>query len=91
MSATDLVRGRPRTTRGCDPAVVHTAMTWSPMGPHWPGRSPPRKTTERSPGVSLGPAECGVDPKGDDRLNPMGGVPRLQAREEVNRPCVDSG
>jgi hypothetical protein len=53
------------------------------MGPHWPGHSPPRKTTERSPGVSPGPAECGVEPKSDDRLNPMGGVPRLQAEEKV--------
>jgi hypothetical protein len=83
-SATDSVRCRPRTTRGGDPAVGRTAMTWSPMGPHWPGHSPPRKTTERFSGVSPGPAECGVDPKGDDRLNPMSGVPRLQAREEGN-------
>jgi len=54
------------------------------MGPHWPGHSPPRETTERSPGVSSVPAECGVEPKSDDRLNPMGGVPRLQALEEIN-------
>jgi hypothetical protein len=83
VSATDSVRCRPRTTRGCDPAVVRTAMTWSPIGPHWLGHSPPRETTERSPGVSPVPAECGVEPKGDDRLNPMVGFPRLQAREEV--------
>jgi hypothetical protein len=53
------------------------------MGPHWPGHSPPRETTERFSGVSPGPPECGVEPKSDDRLNPMGGVPRVQAREEV--------
>jgi hypothetical protein len=55
------------------------------MGPHWPGHGPMRETNQSSPGVSPGPAECGVDPKGDDRLNPMGGVPRLQAREEIKR------
>ncbi len=54
------------------------------MGPQWPGHSPPRETTESSPGVSPVPSECGLEPKGVDRSNPMVGFPRLQAREEVN-------
>ena len=86
--ATDSVRWRPRTTRGGEPAVVRTAMTRSPMGPHWPGHSPPRETNESSPGVSPVPSECGLEPKGDDRPNPMVGFLRLRAEEEVNQQTL---
>jgi hypothetical protein len=82
--ATDSVRCRPRTTRGGEPAVVRTAMTWNPTGPHWPGHSPTRETNESSPGVSPVPSECGLEPKDCNSPNPMVGFPRLQAREEVN-------
>ena len=58
-------------------------MTWSPMGPHWPGHSPTRETNESSPGVSPVPSECGLEPEDCDSPNPMVGFPRLQAREEV--------
>ena len=34
--------------------------------------------------VSLVPAECGLEPKGVDRPNPMVGFLRLKAEEEVN-------
>jgi hypothetical protein len=87
--ATDSVRCRPRTTRGGEPTVVRTAMTWNPMGPHWPGHSPTRETNERSPGVSPGPSECGLEPKGDGRPNPMVGFLRVHAEEEVNPPSTD--
>ena len=86
--ATDSVRCRPRTTRGGEPAVVRTAMTRSPMGPHWPGHSPTRETNESSPGVSPVPSECGLEPKGDDRPNPMVGFLRLKAEEEVNQQTL---
>jgi hypothetical protein len=82
--ATESVRGRPRTTRGGGPAVGRTAMTPTPMGPHWPGHSPPRETNESSPGVSPVPSECGLEPKGVDRPNPMVGFHVLQGVEEVN-------
>ena len=58
-------------------------MTRSPMGPHWPGHSPTRETNESSPGVSPVPSECGLEPKGDDRPNPMVGFLRVHAEEEV--------
>ena len=88
-TATTAVRCRPRTTRGGEPAAVPTAMTWLSMGPHWPGHSPTRKTNESSPGVSPVPSECGLEPNGVDRPNPMVGFPRLQAREEVKlRPRI---
>jgi len=61
-------------------------MTWNPMGPHWPGHSPTRETNESSPGVSPVPSECGLEPKGGDRPNPMVGFHVLQGVEEVN--CV---
>ena len=54
------------------------------MGPHWPGHSPTRETNESSPGVSPVPSECGLEPKGDDRPNPMVGFHVLQGVEEVN-------
>jgi hypothetical protein len=82
--ATDSVSCRPRTTRGGEPAVVRTAMTWNPMGPHWPGHSPTRETNESSPGVSPVPSECGLEPKGIGRPNPMVGFLRVHAGEEVN-------
>jgi hypothetical protein len=56
---------------------------------HWPGHGPPRETTERYPSVSPGPAECGVDSKGDHRLNLMVGFLRSQAREMSRIPCVE--
>jgi len=83
-NATESVRCRPRTTRGGEPAVVPTAMTRTPMGPHWPGHSPTRETNESSPGVSPVPSECGLEPKGGDRPNPMVGFHVLQGVEEVN-------
>jgi hypothetical protein len=58
------------------------------MGPHWLGHSPPREITERAPSVSPGPAECRVDPKDDHRPNPMVGVLRFQAEEEVQPPVA---
>jgi len=82
--ATDLVRRRSRTTRDGEPAVVHTAMTRSPMGPHWPGHSPTRETNESSSGMLPVPSECGLEPKGVDRPNPMVGFLRVYAEEEVN-------
>ena len=88
-TATTAVRCRPRTTGGGESAVVPTAMTWLSMGPHWPGHSPTRETNESSPGVSPVPSECGLEPKGGDRPNLMVGFPRLQAREEVNRPTSE--
>jgi MFS family permease len=91
VDATDSVRRRPRTTRGGEPSVVRTAMTWSPMGPHWPGHSPPRETNESSPGVSPVPSECGLEPEDCDSPNPMVGFPRLQAREEVNAVGIAVG
>ena len=59
-------------------------MTRSPMGPRWPGHSLERETNESSPGVSPVPSECGLEPKGDDRPNPVVGFLPLQAEEEVN-------
>jgi hypothetical protein len=53
------------------------------MGTHWPGHSPPRETTGRSPGVSPVPSERGVEPKGIGRPNPMVGFLRAHAGEEV--------
>jgi hypothetical protein len=61
-------------------------MTRIPTGPHWPGHSPPRETNESSPGVSPVPSECGLEPNGDDRPNPMVGFLRVYPEEEVN-PC----
>ena len=58
-------------------------MTRIPTGPHWPGHNPTRERNESSPGVPPVPSECGLEPKGDDRPNPMIGFPRLQAGEEV--------
>ena len=73
-------------------------MTRIPMGPHWPGHSPPRETNESSPGVSPVPSECGLGPKGDRRPNPMVGFHALQGVEEVktdmragNHPAVKDG
>ena len=59
-------------------------MTRIPTGPHWPGHSPTRETNESSPGVSPVPSECGLEPNGDDRPNPMVGFLRVYAEEEVN-------
>ncbi len=59
-------------------------MTRNPAGPHWPGHSPTREINESSPGVSPVPSECGLEPKGDDRPNPMVGFHVLQGVEEVN-------
>ncbi len=42
-----------------------------------------RKTVSSE--MSPVPSECGLEPKGVDRPNPMVGFPRLQARQEVNR------
>jgi len=86
--ATTAVRCRPRTTRGGELAMIPTAMTWLSMGPHWPGHSPTRETNESSPGVSPVPSECGLEPTGDDRPNPMVGFHVLQAVEEVNSVSV---
>ena len=61
-------------------------MTRTPMGPQWPGHSPTRETNESSPGVSLVPSECGLEPNGVDRPNPMVGFHVLQGIEEVNSP-----
>ena len=83
IGATDSVRCRPRTTRGGDPALVRAAMTRSPMGPRWLDHNPTRETNESSPGVPLVLHECGLEPKSDDRPNPVAGFPRLQAAEEV--------
>jgi hypothetical protein len=66
--------------KGGEPAVVRTAMTRTPMGPHWPGHSPTRETNESSPGVSPVPSECGLEPKGV----PMVGFHVVYAVEEVN-------
>lgn len=62
----------------------HTAMTRSPMGPHWLGHSPPRETPERSPRIFSRPSECGFESTSDDRPTPMGGVLRLKPEEEVD-------
>ena len=70
--------------KGWRTTVVRTAMTRTPMGPHWPGHSPTRETNESSPGVSPVPSECGLEPKGIDRPNPMVGFHVLQGVEEVN-------
>jgi hypothetical protein len=59
-------------------------MTRIPTGPHWPGHSPTRETNESFPGVSPVPSECGLEPNGDDRPNPMVGFLRVYAEEEVN-------
>ena len=58
-------------------------MTRIPTGPHWPGHSPTRETNESSSGVSPVPSECGLEPNGDDRPNPMVGFLRVYAEEEV--------
>jgi hypothetical protein len=58
-------------------------MTRIPTGPHWPGHSPTRETNESSPGVSPVPSECGLEPNGDDRPNPMAGFLRVYPEEEV--------
>ena len=47
------------------------------------GLEPGHAPNESSPGVSPVPSECGLEPKGWDRPNPMVGFPRLQAREDV--------
>jgi hypothetical protein len=86
--ATESVRGRPRTTRGGEPAVVRTAMTRTPMGPHWPGHSPTRETNESSSGVSPVPSECGLEPKGVGCPNPMVGFHVVHGVEEVNPSVV---
>jgi hypothetical protein len=59
-------------------------MTRIPTGPHWPGHSPTRETNESFPGVSPVPSECGLEPKGIGRPNPMVGFLRVHAGEEVN-------
>jgi hypothetical protein len=53
--------------------------------PYWPGYSLPREINTRSPGVSPGPAECGLESKGDPRPNPIVGVLRPQTEEELKR------
>jgi hypothetical protein len=82
--ATESVRGRPRTTRGGDPAVGRTAMTRTPMGPHWPGHSPRRETKREFPRCVAGSLHVRVGTDGRDRPNPVDGFLRVDAEEEVN-------
>jgi hypothetical protein len=51
------------------------------------GHNLPRETNECSLGVSLGPAECRLDPKGTDSLNPTVGFLQLQTNGEVKSAC----
>ena len=47
-SATESERCRPRITRNGEPAVVPTAKTRIPMGPHRPWHGSPMETNERT-------------------------------------------
>ena len=63
-SATESVRCRPRTTRGGEPAVVRTAMTRIPMGPHWPGHSPTQGRKREFPRCVAGSLRVRVGTEG---------------------------
>jgi hypothetical protein len=88
--ATDSVRGRPRIIRGGEPAVVPTAMTRNPMGPHWPGHSPPRETTESSPGIKR--EQCSRGLVGNAvRFRDVAGSLRVRGGTDGRRPPESDG